>query len=487
MQVEIVHHGGALRAGPSLYALKDLAPLERLVDTSLRIVGAEMDPQGQTQLLLSDDSQLAVRLSPSLAQRRTVAAPAPADLVLHNIAQILTMEGSGVGLLEQAVVACRDGRIVWVGANDDLGSQVSVDPGARHIDARGGVVTPGLVDPHTHPVFAGERSGEFAMKAAGRSYLEIHQAGGGIFSTVRATRAASFEELAATCRRNLSALLSWGVTTCEAKSGYALDTDGEIRLLEVLRTVGECHPVDLAPTLLGAHALPPEFAGRRGDYVACVVEEMIPRAAREGLARFCDVYCEEGAFTPEEVTAIFAAARNAGLGLRLHAEQFTDQRGAVLAAELGAASADHLETLGPDGVRALGGSSTVAVLLPGAALSCRCPWPPARALLDAGAKVALGTDLNPGSSMTSALPLMMSLACMQLRMTCEEVWRAVTVEAARSLGSHDLGRVAPGCLADLVIFEAPDYRYVPYHYGENHARAVLKRGQVVVGRDWIRE
>jgi imidazolonepropionase len=209
---------------------------------------------------------------------------------------------------------------------------------------------------------------------------------------------------------------------------------------------------------------------------------MLPQAAARGLARFCDAYCEDGAFTPDEVSTIFAAARAHGLELRLHAEQFTDQGGAALAARLGAASADHLEAISADGIAALGKSSTTAVLLPGAALACRCPWPPARALIEAGASVALGTDLNPGSSMTAALPLMMSLACMQMKLSCEEVWRAVTVEAARSLRRPDLGKVQPGCQADLCIFRAPDYRYVPYHYGENHARLVIKRGRVVVDR-----
>jgi len=248
--------------------------------------------------------------------------------------------------------------------------------------------------------------------------------------------------------------------------------------------VSDCHPVDVVPTVLGAHAIPPEFTERRAAYVALVADELVPRAARGGLARYCDAYCEEGAFSGEEVERIFASAADAGLGLRLHAEQFTDQGGAALAARLGAASADHLESIGEAGIAALARSSTTAVLLPGAALACRCPWPPARALLDAGVPVALGTDLNPGSSMTSSLPLMMFLACTQLRMTCEEAWLAVTRRAACSIGRDDLGRIAPGAQADLVIFEAPDYRYIPYHYGDNHARVVIKSGRVVVEREW---
>ena len=357
---------------------------------------------------------------------------------------------------------------------------LEAEHGAVVLDAHGGLVTPGLVDPHTHPVFAGQRSVEFGLKAEGKTYLEIHKAGGGIISTVRSTRAASFQELALVCQQNLSALLGWGVTTCEAKSGYALETEGELRLLEVLRVVGGCHPVDVVPTFLGAHTFPPDVG--REEYVAQVVQEMIPRVATRGLARFCDAYCEDGAFTIDETDRIFKAARDAGLELRLHAEQFTDQGGTELAVRHGAASADHLEAVSPAGIEALAGSDTTAVLLPGAALTCRCPTPPARDLLDAGVRVALGTDLNPGSSYTSSLPLMMSLACMQMQVSCEEAWRAVTCNAAHSLGLNDVGRIAPGYKADLVIFDAPDYRYVPYHYGDNHLRVVVKSGRVVLKR-----
>jgi imidazolonepropionase len=466
MSIDVLHHGGAVRWRGATRRLKDLLGAEALGGGGLRILSADDRADGLS-LQLSDGSS------------RTISpTPTDVDLVVRNAGQILTMEGEGVGLVDGGSVLCRAGEIVAVSAD----GSAAADSGARVVDARGGVVAPGLVDPHTHPVFAGERSLEFAMKAAGRTYLEIHRAGGGILSTVQATRAASFDELARVCARNLSRLLSWGVTTCEAKSGYALDVAGELRLLEVLRTVGDCHPVDVEPTLLGAHAVPPEMTNRRAEYVALVSEEMVPRAARESLARYCDAYCEEGAFTVAEVERIFAAARAAGLGLRLHAEQFSDQGGAQLAVRERAASADHLEALGPEAVSALGRSSTVAVLLPGAALACRCPWPPARALLDAGAQVALGTDLNPGSSMTAALPLMMSLACMQMKMTCEEAWRAVTCVAARSLGRADIGRIAVGARADFVIFDVPDYRYVPYHYGENHAAVVIKAGRVAWSR-----
>jgi imidazolonepropionase len=472
MRLEILHYGSAIALDKARLPLRALLPLCELRGGALRIERAELH-HDELELALSDGR--ARRL-------RAPLEPPPGELLIENAAQVLTLaDDAGVGLLPRATVACRGGRIVAVAP---AGAPLPFEPGPEtvRVDARGGVVAPGLVDPHTHPVFAGDRALEFALRAEGQSYLQIHAAGGGILSTVRATRAASFEELAASCARNLDRLLRWGVTTCEAKSGYALDLGGELRLLEVLRAATACHPVEVVPTLLGAHALPPEHRERRSGYVALCAEEMVPHAAREGLARYCDAYCEQGAFSPAEVERIFAAARGAGLGLRLHAEQFSDQGGAALAARMGAASVDHLEAISADGIAALANAGTTAVLLPGAALACRCPWPPARALLDAGVAVALGTDLNPGSSMTAALPLMMSLACMQLGMSCDEAWRAVTVVAARSIGREDLGRIEPGCQADLVIFDAPDSRYVPYHYGENHARVVIKSGQLVLER-----
>lgn len=470
MKLEVLHHGAAvlLDDGRTL-SLRELLPLRALRASRLRVRAASL-ASGSLELATSDG--VTHRL---LVDR---AATESAELTVENIGQLLTLEGPGVGAIRDARIACRGGRVVEI-VDGGRPLESIRDDATLTVDARGGVVTPGLVEPHAHPVFAGERSLEFALKAEGRSYLEIHNAGGGILSTVRSTRAAGFDELAARCAANLDRLLAWGVTTCEGKSGYALETEGELRLLEVMRTVSGTHPVAIVPTLLGAHALPPERAGARDEYVREVAEEMVPRAARAGLARYCDAYCEQGAFTLDEVDRILRAARAAGLGLRLHAEQFSDQGGAALAARLGAASADHLEAISESGIAALATAGTTAVLLPGAALACRCPWPPARALLEAGVPVALGTDLNPGSSMTAALPLMMSIACMQLGMSCEQVWRAVTVEPARSLGRPDLGRVAVGCPADLAIFDAPDYRYVPYHYGENHLRAVVKDGQLV--------
>jgi len=377
-----------------------------------------------------------------------------ADLVIDN-GVVLTMDGPGVGERGGPLLISR-GRVV--------GPDTPVARDALRIDAGGRVVAPGLVDPHAHPVFAGERGLEFAMRMAGTSYEEIAALGGGILSTVRATRAASDEALLAAAKTRLLRMLAYGVTTCEGKSGYALDIEGEKRLLRLLRELG------CVPTLL-AHMVPPEH--NRQDYLRLFIDELIP----SGLAEFCDVFCDRGAFTLAETRRILEAARAAGLGLRVHAEQLSYTGAAELAAELGAASADHLEFVSPAGIEALAASGTVAVLLPGAALTLRAPWPPARRMIDAGVTVALGTDCNPGTSMTEALPLMMTLGCTQLGMTVEETWRAVTVNAARSLLRDDIGRLSPGCRADIAIFDFSDWRSLPYHFGPPQAWLVYKDGR----------
>jgi imidazolonepropionase len=301
---------------------------------------------------------------------------------------------------------------------------------------------------------------------AGKSYEEIAMLGGGILATVRATRAASTASLVASARTRLARMRAHGVTACEGKSGYSLDIEGELRLLRIVNEIG------CVPTLL-AHVVPPEIP--RDQYVARFIGELIP----SGMARFCDVFCDRGAFTLRETRRILEAAKAAGLGLRVHAEQLSYTGAAELAAELGAASADHLELVSPAGIEALARSQTVAVLAPGAALTMRAPWPPARRLIDAGVAVALATDCNPGTSMTESLPLMMTLGCTQMGMTVEEAWRAVTVHAARSLGLDDVGRLAPGCRADIAIFDMTDWRALPYHFGSPAAWMVFKDGRPV--------
>jgi imidazolonepropionase len=350
------------------------------------------------------------------------------------------------------------------------------------IDAGGRLVTPGLVEPHAHPIFAGSRAAEFDLRARGRSYAEIQAAGGGILATVRATRAATDEELVAGTLARLDRLLAHGVTVCEAKTGYALDLDGELRLLRLLHAAAARHPVALSPTLL-AHVPPPEATSpaERAAYVARFADELVPRLAPDGdargLADALDVYCDQGAFTLDETRRLLGAGARAGLLLRVHAEQFTHTGAAELAAELGARSVEHLEQLHSAAIPRLARAGTVCNLLPGAALTLKLPFPDARRLLDGGCEVALGTDLNPGSSLTESLPLMMSLGAMQMGMSSAEAWRAVTVAAARAVGRPDAGRLAPGARGDLVIWDAEDYREVPQHYGVPLVRSVVVGGR----------
>jgi imidazolonepropionase len=378
------------------------------------------------------------------------------DLDVVNIGELF----DGESFHHHAGVSIRGGKVV------------PFAPGPHHvrqIDAGQRLVTPGLVEPHAHPIFAGSRAHEFDLRAQGKTYLEIQQAGGGILSTVRATRAASDQELLDGVTQRLDRFLAQGVTTVEAKSGYDLTAEGELRLLRLLSQVR--HPVALSPTLL-AHV--PD--GDRGEWVRQFVA-LLPRARQ--LAKAVDVYCDAGAFTLDETRTILSAARDEGFLLRAHAEQFTHTGVAEVAAALGARSVEHLEQLSDAGVAALARSGTVCNLLPGAALTLRLPWPDARRLIQAGCRVALGTDCNPGSSLTESLPLMMSLACMQMGLSCAQAWRAVTVEAAHSAGCPDAGRLTPGMRGDLVVWDADDHRQVAQHYGVPLVKLVVVGGQVV--------
>lgn len=354
-------------------------------------------------------------------------------------------------------------------------------PGPADVDAAGRLLTPGLVDCHTHPIFAGDRSGEFGLRARGASYLEIAAAGGGIAATTAPTRAASDAALAAGTRDRLAALLASGVTTVEAKSGYDLTVDGELRLLRVLGEVAGDAAPRLVPTLL-AHLVPSERRADRARYVDELTHQLVPRAAADGLATSVDVYCDEGAFTLDEAAAIWRAARAAGLAIRGHVGQFTDVGAAEVVAALGGLSVDHLEQVSTAGIAALAAAGTVAVMLPGACVQLRLPVPPVAALRAAGVPLAVATDVNPGSSYGESLPLQMWLATTHFGMTVEEAWLGVTAVAARALGRADVGRVVPGACADLVLWDAALPAEVPYRYGRNLVRQVWCGGRVVVGR-----
>lgn len=413
-----------------------------------------------------------------------------ADLVIVDAAQLLTLKGPAprlradlrdLGLIEGGCLAALDGRIVFAGTREDFEAEVVLEDGAEVVDAMGRVVLPGFVDAHTHLPFAGSREAEFARRLAGVSYQEIAREGGGILSTVRATRGASDEELLDIMLQRLDRMLLEGVTTCEAKSGYGLTLHDELRLLSLAREAGSLHPVDVVPTLLGAHTVPPEYAGRREEYVRLIIEEMIPQAASRRLAEYCDAFCEKGVFTLDETRRILSAGSAAGLRPRLHADQLTPGGGAELAAELGAACADHLEHATDDGIARMARAGVAAVLLPGASFCMRqTHWAPARRMIDAGVAVAVATDLNPGTCHTESMQLMIALACLSMDMRVEEAIVATTLNAAVTIGrSGTTGSLEPGKQADLLVLEAPSYLHLAYRPGVNLVGIVVKDGRIV--------
>ncbi|HEY3070680.1 MAG TPA: imidazolonepropionase [Gaiellaceae bacterium] len=401
-------------------------------------------------------------------------------LLIRDLAQVVTpagarapLRGADLGQLDfvkDAYVLCEDGRVTALGPMREL---APLD-GVEELDGRGRAAVPGLVDCHTHACFAGDRAGEFELRAGGATYEELHAAGGGILSTVRATRAAGEQGLADALARHRAWMLAAGTTTFEAKSGYGLDHDTELAQLRAVREAGG------VPTWLGAHAVPPEFDGA-DSYLDFALAEVLPAAAELGEA--ADVFVEEGAFDAAQARRYLEACREAGLALRLHADQFTEAGGVPLAVELGARSVDHLEATGPDGVRALGQNDVAAVCLPIAALFLGRPLPPARELVDAGAIVALATDFNPGSAYCESLPVAMSLACTEMHLTPAEALAACTVNAAHVLGRGDrVGRIAPGYIADIVLVDAPDWRHLAYHLAGTLVAAVVKGGRVAWAR-----
>jgi imidazolonepropionase len=404
-----------------------------------------------------------------------------ATLALRNATVATCDRGpSDAGLVPGGAVAIADREIAWVGRDRELGSAVDLD-GARVLDLDGALVTPGLVDSHTHLVFAGERAGEFALRCAGRTYLQVALSGGGIAATTRATNAATDADLVDAATARARRLVAQGVTTVEVKSGYGLGTRAELRLLRLVQELARAvwTEVTVVPTLL-LHAVPPEREGDRDAFVREVCDELVPAVARERLAAFCDVFVEEGAFTVEEARRMLGAARGAGLALRLHADQLTAGGGARLAGELGAASADHLEETDDDGIAALARGGVVAGLLPLSTLFLGSErYAPARRLLDAGVPVALATNLNPGSAMSENVGLTLSLACLKLRLSPAEALVAFTAGGARSLRRPDVGRIAPGTEADLVVWGCTSPEHLAWHMAVNHARVVVKRGRVV--------
>jgi imidazolonepropionase len=414
---------------------------------------------------------------------------APHTLLVENLGEVATPLGSSprrgaeqgrVARLPGAEVVAIDGRIAFVGPREERRRRFGEVPDAERLDGRGGTLVPGFVDPHTHLPWAGSREEEFAARLAGKTYQEIAAAGGGILSTVAATRRASEEELVANVRRRLDLMLAWGTTTAEAKSGYGLALDAEMKQLRAIARAAAEHPVDLVPTLLAAHEVPAEHRGDRGRYVDIVCREIVPAVAEAGLARFCDVFCERGVFSAEESRRVLAAGAAAGLLPRLHADEFADSGGASLAAELGALSADHLMAVSAPGIEALARSGVTAVLLPGTSFFLmKDRYAPARRLIEAGVPVALATDCNPGSSYTESMPMVVTLAVLKLGLSIEESLTAATLNAACSLAlGGEIGSVEEGKRADLLLLAAPNLLHLVYHYGVNPVAAVVKGGRV---------
>lgn len=393
-----------------------------------------------------------------------------ADLLFTNVKLATMVEGYGE--IADAALAVRDGRIAWLGARRDA------PPAREEHDCGGAWMTPGLVDCHTHIVHAGNRSNEWEARLNGASYEDIARQGGGIMSTVRATREADVASLLAQSLPRVARLLSEGVTTLEIKSGYGLEPDAEERMLRAARQVSERLPVRVATTFLGAHALPPEFAGRPDDYVDALCTQMLPRLAEAGLVDAVDAFCERIGFTPAQTERVFAAARRLGLPVKLHAEQLSDQQGAQLVARYGGLSADHLEYLGQDGIDAMARAGTVAVLLPGAYYFLReSTPPPVAALRAAGVPMAVATDCNPGTSPMTSLLLAMNMACTLWRLTPQEALQGATIHGARALGLHGrIGTLEVGKVADLALWDIARPADLAYAMGSNPCRAVVNGG-----------
>jgi imidazolonepropionase len=414
-------------------------------------------------------------------------------LAVINCSQLVTLASSvkgartGQAMSELSIIAdgammVSDGRVARVGARREV--ETLINAGCEVIDAGGRVVMPGFVDAHAHPVFAGTRADEYEQRARGATYQEIAARGGGIRSTVKQTRAATLEELVVASKRYGKWFLRGGTTTVEAKSGYGLSVEDELKILRAIKQLDDETPLRYVPTFLGAHDIPEEYRERREDYVALVIEEMLPRVAEEKLAEYADVFCEERVFTVEESRRILTAARARGLGLRLHADQLSLSGGARLAAQLRATTADHLEHTDASGIAALKSANVQPVLLPGSVYALgQTRYPAAREMIDAGLAVVLATDFNPGSSPTPSMPMVLSLASTHLKMTPAESITAATINAAYSLGRGDsLGSLETGKHADFVIHDCEDYREVAYFFGVEHARAVYVEGRLAFSR-----
>ena len=418
------------------------------------------------------------------------------DLLVVNADELVTVAGGSqkprtgkqmreLGIVRDGGLAVKDGRIVAVGKTADITKAFKAE---NVVSANGKTVLPGFVDPHTHLVFAGSREDEFQMRMAGASYMEILEAGGGILKTVRETRRATFEKLVEHATETLDAMLEHGTTTVEAKSGYGLSTKDELKVLEVVKRLNQLHSVDIVPTFLGAHAVPPEFSNNLQGYINLVTEDMIPKVAEKGLAEFCDVFCEKGVFSLEQTRRILSTGKNSGLKPKVHADEMSRLGGAELAADIGAVSADHLLYSSKEGIRAMAEKGVAAILLPAAAFSLMSDrYADARGMIDCGVPVALGTDFNPNCWVESQ-QLIIGLACHLMKMTPAEAITASTINAAHAVNrANEVGSLEVGKKADVIILEVPNHKFLGYRFGVNLVDKVIKNGRIVVDREASRE
>ena len=412
-----------------------------------------------------------------------------ADLILKNIGKLVTMQGSSsfrvkeemnkINIIENAYIAVKNGKILAIGVGDEFGNLCGED--TKIHDAEGLLVTPGLIDSHTHLIHGGSRENEFSMKLNGVPYIEILNNGGGILSTVKATKEASEEELYKKAKKSLDRMLEFGVTTVEEKSGYGLELNTEIKQLEVARALDKNHPVDLVHTFLGAHAVPEEYKENHKAYIDILVDVMMPKIKDMGLAEFCDVFCEEGVFTIEESEYILQKAKEMGYKLKIHADEIVPIGGAELAAKLGCISADHLMAASDEGLKSMAENGVIANILPGTSFNLNKPSADARKMIDLNVPVSLSSDYNPGSCPSENLQFVMQLGCLNLKMTPNEVLSAVTTNAAHCIDrANEIGSIEVGKKADIAIFDAPNVEYLMYHFGINHIDRVYKEGKLVV-------
>lgn len=407
------------------------------------------------------------------------------DIVIRNIGQLITNDPDKVnndnilGVEQDVAIALKNNKFHGINKDNDIPPQWL--KASQIIDVNKKVVSPGLIDPHTHLIFAGQRAEEFSLRLKGVPYIEILKKGGGILATVKATRKATEEKLIDLASERLNRMLSFGVTTCEIKSGYGLDTENELKILRVANRLKTVQQVRITPTFLGAHAFPPEYrCGREEKYVSLIINEMLPQIKKEKLADACDIFLDEGVFNIKQALKIFDAAMKNGFKIKLHAGQFNDLGGQSLAANIGALSVDHLEKFSIEGLKAMAEKNVIATLLPGAALSLNINYPDANTIKKAGVKIALATDCNPGTSCTENLPLMATLGVTRMGLTVEEAWKAITINAAKAAGmENEVGIISFGRDADFVIWNFDSYFVLPYHFGVSLAEEVYIKGRNV--------